>query len=83
MARRFCEVCKQPIDPERAEAIPESVLCQQHSREIQELGGEFIRISEQERTNKAGSLKVNYGGVNTHKVPNRPAIETLKKRHAL
>jgi hypothetical protein len=79
---RFCEVCKQPIDQERADALPDSVLCQEHSRQIAEFGGEFITVSKQERTSKPGSLKLNYGGITTQKRRNARALAKLKDQHA-
>lgn len=42
---RMCEVCRQPIDPDRAEAIPETRLCTEHAREIQAYGGEFVDVA--------------------------------------
>ena len=79
---RYCEVCKAPIDLERAEALPDTVLCQEHSRQIAELGGEFVTVSKQERTSKPGSLKLNYGGIMTQKRRNVRALAKLKDQHA-
>lgn len=76
---RACEICKQPIDPERAEAIPDSRLCTEHARAIARFGGEFITSSVQERTSKAGSLKRNYGGVATSKSRNNEALRRLRE----
>jgi len=78
MATRLCEICKQPIDQDRAVAIPDTRLCSEHGREIARFGGEFIVTAEQERTSKAGSLKLNYGGVSTARVRNLQAIQQLR-----
>jgi hypothetical protein len=78
-AIRRCEICKQPIDAERAEALPDTRLCTPHAIEIKEYGGEFITVGEQERTNKAGSLKRNYGAVTTSKQRNQRAVDRLKE----
>jgi hypothetical protein len=75
---RLCEVCKQPIDAERAAALPETRLCTQHGEEIRKYGGEFRITAHQERTSKSGSLKINYGGVTTSQVRNQEAVERLK-----
>jgi hypothetical protein len=75
---RACEICKQPIDPERLEALPETRLCTEHAREILRYGGEFIVTAEQERTSKPGSLKRNYGGISTSKVRNASAMARLR-----
>src|SRR4026209_1230650 len=84
MARiRLCEICKQPIESERVEGMPDTRLCGEHARQIQEFGGEFIMTAEQERTSKAGSLKINYGGVSTSKTRNHAALERLREAQAL
>lgn len=49
MALRFCEVCKQEIENERAEHLPETRLCVEHARQIQDFGGEF-RVRELRKT---------------------------------
>lgn len=77
---RYCEICKTEIDPERAENLPDTKLCGEHSEQIAEFGGEFRRISSQERTSKPGSLKLNYGGVTSEKVRNVEAMEKLRKK---
>ena len=77
---RFCEVCKQPIDVERAEALPETKLCEVHAKAILEFGGESIRVNEEERSNKVESLKKNVSGVKTKKVRNMAAMEKLRKK---
>jgi hypothetical protein len=75
---RPCEICMKPIEPERLEAVSDTRLCNEHANLIEKYGGEFIRVSSQERTSKAGSLKRNYGGINTSKKRNTAAIEKLK-----
>lgn len=77
---RYCEICKQPIDAERVEALPETRLCMEHAREIQKFGGEFKLLTSQERLSKAGSLKRNYGGVATKMVRNQVAIRKLREK---
>jgi len=74
----MCEICKQPIDPERAEGLPDTRLCGKHAEEIQQFGGEFVLKAEQERTSKASSLKINYGGIATRKERNQRAMERLR-----
>jgi hypothetical protein len=76
---RFCEICKQPIDPERVEVLPETHLCTTHAREIEKFGGEFRLLTHQEKTSKAGSLKKNFGGVATKKVRNDEAMRKLRE----
>lgn len=78
---RMCEVCKQPIELERAEGFPDTRLCSQHAREIQAFGGEFITSASQEVTSKAGSLKRNYGGVTTMRTRNHAAVQRLRERY--
>lgn len=75
---RVCEVCKRPIEKQRAEGIPETRLCGEHAREIDRYGGEFLTSSHQERTSKAGSLKINYGGVTTRKRRNTAGVQRLR-----
>ena len=75
---RHCEICKQPIDAERAEAIRQTRLCTEHTREVQKYGGEFVMSSTQEKTSKEGSLKKNYGGISTRLRRNERAISQLK-----
>ncbi|MBL9080203.1 MAG: hypothetical protein JNK76_00265 [Planctomycetales bacterium] len=78
---RFCEICKQPIDAERLEAVPASRLCTRHAEAIKSLGGEFIVSASTEVISKAGSLKRNYGGVSTSKVRNTKAVDLLRQRY--
>jgi hypothetical protein len=76
--QRPCEICNQPIEPERAEAVPETRLCAAHGREIEKYGGEFRVTASWERTSKVGSLKRNYGGVTPQKTRNQQALERLR-----
>jgi hypothetical protein len=78
-AIRACEICDEPIDPERAEALPDTRLCTEHAKAIAKFGGEFITSVIQERTNKPGSLKRNYGGIDTSKSRNHEAIRKLRE----
>ena len=68
---RPCARCGEEIPAERAEALPDTLLCVRCS---QEMGGEFQVYMIPERTSKEGSLKKNYGGYATRKVrkPIRP-----------
>ena len=79
---RFCEVCKKQIKPERLEAEPKTLLCEEHARKIEKYGGEFIRTVTQERTSKAGSIKQGYGSAEIHKARNHEALEKLKDEYA-
>ena len=81
MAERLCEICKAPIDQERVEAIPDTRLCTEHGREIARFGGEFVISAEQERTSKAGSLKLNYGGITTARTRNAAAVARLRDEY--
>ncbi len=78
---RFCIVCKKTIDPERADAFPETRLCTEHGRRIAEYGGEFIVSASHDRTSKPGSLKHNYGGISTKQTRNHEAIERLRDEY--
>ena len=80
-AQRGCEICKQAIDPERLEAIPETRLCTRHAQEIEKYGGEFRLSARQERTSKPGSLKRNYGSVSTRKIRNNLAVQRLRESY--
>jgi hypothetical protein len=71
----------KPIEPDRAEALPETLLCKEHAEKIKKYGDEFIRTTSQERTSKPGSLKRNYGGVNTRTKRNYRALERLKDEY--
>ena len=74
---RLCMVCKQQIESDRLEVIPETRLCITHGKQIQKYGGEFTVTASQERTSKQGSLKHNYGGVTTSTVRNEAAMTQL------
>lgn len=76
---RPCEICKQLIEPERIEAIPETRLCTEHAREILRFGGEFVVTTSTESLGKAGSLKKNYGGISMQKTRNKTALEKLRR----
>lgn len=80
-AIRFCQICKQILDPDRAEAIPETRLCSEHAKAVRKFGGEFILVSSQETTSKQGSLKKNYGGVSIAKLRNIEALENLQDEY--
>lgn len=57
-ASRPCQRCGIEIPAERIEALPETRICVQCSREI---GGEFELHVVPENIGKSGSLKKNYG----------------------
>jgi len=78
---RMCVICKQLIEPDRAEALPQSNLCAQHGEAIKRFGGEFTIVAEQENLSKQNSLKRNPGGVATRMVRNREAIERLRDEY--
>ena len=80
---RICLICKQEIEAERAEAIPDTRLCAQHGREIERFGGEFRMTAEQERTSKRSSLKVNYGGITTARTRNQRAVEQVRDEYEM
>jgi hypothetical protein len=61
---RTCERCDAVIPPARVKAIPGTWLCIECSEEV---GGDFVLIAKQENLGKAGSLKLNYGGVTVAK----------------
>lgn len=74
---RKCEVCRRWIAPERVATVPQSRLCIDHAWSIEDFGGEFKVQFYQERTSKANSLKVNYGGIVTRLVRNQDAMQRL------
>ncbi len=78
MAFRGCEICKQPIEAERAESDPLTRLCSEHAREIAQFGGEFSMVASQDLTSKQGSLKKNYGDVTTARRRNEDAVRKLR-----
>jgi hypothetical protein len=79
---RPCEICKNLIEPERIETIPETRLCTEHARMIAKHGGEFTLSSTQESLGKVGSLKRNYGGITPEKSRNSRALEALRREYA-
>ena len=78
---RPCEICNQPIDPERLEAVPDTRLCGDHARKIAKYGGEFRLSASHDRTSKQGSLKQNYGGVTARKTRNHEALEKMRDEY--
>ena len=58
--QRLCERCNAVIPAARVKAIPGTWLCIECSAEV---GGDFQYTATQENLGKAGSLKLNYGGV--------------------
>jgi ribosome-binding protein aMBF1 (putative translation factor) len=76
---RPCEICRELIEPERVEAIPETRLCTEHAKMIARYGGEFTLSSTQESLGKVGSLKKNYGGITPEKTRNAKAMEQMRR----
>jgi hypothetical protein len=66
MVRRMCKRCGEEIPAERLEALPDTWLCVKCSQAV---GGEVEMIARQVQTNKKGSLKKNYGGIEIVKRP--------------
>jgi hypothetical protein len=62
--QRTCERCDAIIPEARVKALPGTWICIECSEEV---GGEFVLIAKQENLGKAGSLKLNYGGVSVTK----------------
>jgi hypothetical protein len=81
MSQRFCEICGQAIDEERAEALPATRLCTEHAHAITKFGGEFSLSFKTEVTSKQGSLKKNYGGVSVAQRRNDRAMRRLEDEH--
>ncbi len=61
---RLCERCDAEIPRARIQALPGTWLCVRCSEEV---GGDFEYTATQENLGKAGSLKLNYGGVRVTK----------------
>jgi hypothetical protein len=61
---RLCERCDEEIPAARVKALPGTWLCVRCSEEV---GGDFEYTATQENLGKAGSLKLNYGGVKLKK----------------
>jgi hypothetical protein len=61
---RQCERCSADIPAARVLALPGTWLCLACSEEV---GGDFQYTATQENLGKAGSLKLNYGGVSIKK----------------
>jgi hypothetical protein len=78
---RSCEICGQPIDPERIEAVPDTRLCVEHAKRIGKYGGEFLVTGTQASLGKGGSLKMNYGDVSIHKTRNTEALRKLHEEY--
>jgi ribosomal protein L37AE/L43A len=71
---RHCERCDQPIPQARVKALPGTWLCIDCSGEV---GGDFQYTAVQQNLGKAGSMKLNYGGVTVKK--KRRNIRPLNK----
>jgi len=62
--KRTCERCDATIPPARVKALPGTWLCIECSAEV---GGDFVYTATSVNLGKAGSLKLNYGGVTIKK----------------
>jgi len=83
-AFRFCEICKQEIEADRAAANAETRLCKRHAEEIKKYGGEFTPEPKEERTSKPGSIKINYGGgISVSLKRNTEGVERLRDDYLL
>ena len=78
---RPCEICGQPIDPERIEVLPDTRLCVDHAKQIGRFGGEFIVTGTQASLGKGGSLKKNYGDISIQKKRNTEALRKLREEY--
>lgn len=78
---RPCEICGQPIDPDRIEVLAATRLCTEHARQIGPLGGEFLMTGTQSSLGKASSLKKNYGDVAVEMTRNTAAIQKLRDQY--
>ena len=75
---RPCQICGEPIDPERIEFVPETRLCTEHAKQIAQYGGEFLITGKQTSLGKTGSMKKNYGDVAVEKRRNDEAMRKLQ-----
>src|SRR5262249_38975410 len=78
---RPCEICGEPINPERIEIVPETRLCVEHAQQIRKYGGEFLVTGTQASLGKSGSLKKNYGDVSVSKQRNTEALRKLRDEY--
>jgi hypothetical protein len=78
---RPCEICGQPIELGRIEAVPETRLCGEHARMIDRYGGEFIATATWERLGKERSFKPGYGGVTVEQRRNTEGLRELKEEY--
>ncbi len=76
---RCCEICGGPIDPERADILPDTRLCVEHARMMAKYGGEFLLAAFQTNLGKSGSLKKNYGDVSVAKRRNTSGLLKLRE----
>jgi hypothetical protein len=63
--KRRCERCGGAIPAERVEALPDTRVCVECSRQI---GGEYVLRAVPENLAKGGSLKKNYASWGIRKV---------------
>jgi len=77
-AYRGCEICKQPIETDRAADYTATTLCVRHAQDIGNYGGEFRTIVSEDSRSKKQSIKVTISGVTTEMVRNERAMQRLK-----
>ena len=78
---RFCEICKQEIESDRAENFPSTRLCSKHAKEAQKFGGEFIAMGTQGSLSKTGSFKKNPGDVGVEQHRNVKGLAALREQY--
>lgn len=78
---RHCTICNNEIHADRAEALPNTMLCSVHAREIEKYGGEFTCFLDQERVSKQGSIKQNYGSASQIQVRNHTGLAKLREQY--
>ncbi len=62
--KKPCKRCSKHIPVARQRAIPETELCIDCSEAV---GGDFVYVFSCGRLSKAGSMKINYGGIEVSK----------------
>jgi Prokaryotic dksA/traR C4-type zinc finger len=63
-AKRYCEMCRAEILAERIEALPDTRVCVECSRQI---GGEYELTGVPENLGRTGGIKRIYGGIRIRK----------------
>jgi hypothetical protein len=69
---RLCARCKQPIEAERVECLPQTRLCVACARVVEKkYGGEFRTVVQSTKMGRPGGLKITGVAYETKKVRNR------------